>query len=101
MQHKNLEKKVANNNVIYVTVEDNENNIQEIKSKIPEIKEIKLVKELEDKTKQYIISVDKDSDIRKELSLELAKVNITIFEMKKADASLEDAFMKIIEEGNK
>ena len=30
---------------------------------------------------------------------EFAKENITIFEMKKADSTLEDAFMKIIEGG--
>ena len=32
---------------------------------------------------------------------ELAKEDITIFEMKKADTTLEDAFMKLIEGGNK
>ena len=31
---------------------------------------------------------------------EFAKENITIFEMKKADTTLEDAFMKLIEGGN-
>jgi len=45
--------------------------------------------------------IDENVDIRKKLSLELAKENITIFEMKKADATLEDAFIKIIEGGNK
>jgi len=97
----NLENKVSNNNVIYVTVEDEQNNINKIKEKITQIKEIKLLKELEDKTKQYAITVEKNVDIRKKLSLELAKENITIFEMKKADATLEDAFIKIIEGGNK
>lgn len=97
----NLENRVSNNNAIYITIEDLNNNINLIKTKIPQIKEIKLVKELEDKTKQYIVSVENNYDIRKELSLELAKANITIFEMKKVDTSLEDAFMKIIEGGNK
>ena len=32
---------------------------------------------------------------------EFAKENITIFEMKKADTTLEDAFMKLIEGGEK
>ena len=36
-----------------------------------------------------------------EIQKELAKEDITIFEMKKADTTLEDAFMKLIEGGNK
>lgn len=47
----NLENKVANNNVVYVTVEDNENKIDSIKEKIEGIKEIKFISENEDKTK--------------------------------------------------
>ena len=97
----NLENKVSKDAALYITVEDEQNNIDKIKEKIQQIKEIKLLKELEDKTKQYVITVEKNEDIRKQLSLELAKENITIFEMKKADATLEEAFMKIIEGGNK
>ena len=97
----NLENKVANNNSIYVTVEDPENKIKTIKNKIKEIKDIKLIQENEDKTKQYIIEATGDVDLRKTLFTELAKENITIFEMKKSDATLEDAFMKLIEGGEK
>jgi len=97
----NLENKVSNDETIFITVEDEQNNISKIKDKISQIKEIRVLKELEDKTKQYAIIVEKNADIRKQLSLELAKENITIFEMKKADATLEEAFMKIIEGGNK
>ncbi len=95
----NLENKVANNNVIYVTVEDNENRMDSIKEKISGIKEINLVSENEDKTKKYIITAEKDIDLRKKIFNEFAKENITIFEMKKPEATLEDAFMKIIGEG--
>ena len=98
---KHLEEKVLNDNIIYITVEDENDNMKVIKEKISQITEIKLVKELEDKTKQYAISVSGNEDIRKQLSLELAKQKITIFEMKKADITLEDAFIKIIEGGNK
>ena len=38
-----------------LTVEDNDNKIETIKEKLPEIKEIKLVTENEDKTKKYRI----------------------------------------------
>ena len=97
----NLEEKVANNNTTYVTVEDTENKMETIKETIPEIKEIKLIKENEDGTKQYALESDKDVDLRKIVFNEFAKENITIFEMKKADTTLEDAFMKLIEGGEK
>lgn len=97
----NLEKKVSTNNATYVTVEDTENKIEIIKEKIPEIKNIKLIKENEDGTKQYVLESDKDVDLRKIVFNEFAKENITIFEMKKADTTLEDAFMKLIEGGEK
>ena len=97
----NLEKKVSTNNATYVTVEDTENKIEIIKEKIPEIKNIKLIKENEDGTKQYVLESDKDVDLRKIVFNEFAKENITIFEMKKADTTLEDAFMKLIEGGVK
>ena len=96
-----LENKVSKNNCIYVTVEDTENKIKTMKDKIKEIKNIELVQENEDKTKQYLIEADKDVDLRKKIFSEFAKENITIFEMKKADTTLEDAFMKLIEGGNK
>ena len=97
----NLEKKVESNNTTYVTVEDTENKIETMKEKIPEIKDIKLIKENEDGTKEYVLESDKDVDLRKIVFNEFAKENITIFEMKKADATLEDAFMKLIEGGEK
>lgn len=93
----NLEDKVANDNSIYVTVEDLENKINEIK--IDGVKEIKLVTENEDGTKQYLITGNGDTDLRKAVFGVLAKENITIFEMKKSDVTLEDAFMKLIDEG--
>lgn len=97
----NLEKKVTENNSIYVTVEDIDNKMDKITEKIAEIKEIKLIKENEDGTKQYVLESDKDVDLRKIIFNEFAKENITIFEMKKADTTLEDAFMKLIEGGVK
>ena len=87
----NLENKVTNKNDIYVTVEDTESKIEKV---------AKNIKENDDKTKQYLIESTNDTDLRKILFQEFAKENITIFEMKKADATLEDAFMKLIEGGN-
>ena len=97
----NLENKVNNNNCIYVMVEDTENKVEQIKDKINGVKKIEIVEENKDGTKQYLIEAEKDIDIRKTIFSEFAKENITIFEMKKADTTLEDAFMKLIEGGNK
>ena len=72
-----------------------------IKNKIKEIKKIELVEKNEDGTKQYMIESEDNEDLRKMIFSELAKEDITIFEMKKADTTLEDAFMKLIEGGNK
>jgi len=96
----NLENKVTNKNDIYVTVEDTESKIEKVAKNIKEITKIEFIKENDDKTKQYLIESTNDTDLRKILFQEFAKENITIFEMKKADATLEDAFMKLIEGGN-
>ncbi|MCI9062850.1 ABC transporter ATP-binding protein [Romboutsia sp.] len=95
----NLENKASSNNTVYVTVEDVENKIDTIKDKIKGIKEIKLMETNEDNTKKYMITGEKDEDLRKKIFTEFAKEGITIFEMKKPEATLEDAFMKIIGEG--
>ena len=97
----NLEAKVSNKNCLYVTVEDPGDKMNIIKNKIKEIKKIELVEKNEDGTKQYMIESEDNADLRKMIFSELAKEDITIFEMKKADTTLEDAFMKLIEGGNK
>ena len=94
----NLENKVVDENSIYVTVEDSEEKMSNIKDKLSQVKEIKLIAKNEDKTKKYIIIGEKNVDLRKDIFETFAKEGITIFEMKKADATLEDAFMKIIED---
>ena len=95
----NLENKVSNKNCIYVTVEDHEDKMKDMKDKIEGAQKFELIEELEDGTKQYMVESKENVDLRKVLFTELAKENITIFEMKKADSTLEDAFMKIIEGG--
>ena len=94
-----LENKVSSNNIIYITVEDNDDKINTMKEKIKGIKEIKLIETNEDKTKRYMISGEKDEDLRKVIFTEFAKEGTTIFEMKKPEVTLEDAFMQIINEG--
>jgi len=101
----NLEDKVKERNIVTVTVEDKENKIEEVNKKIVGITELKLIKDNEDGTKKYTITSEKEVDIRKAIFEQYAKEQITIFELKKTEATLEDAFMKLIEnkqeEGNK
>lgn len=93
----NLEKKVIKGNAILITVEDPKNNMENLKEKVPDILDIKLEKQIEDGTKQYLITSKKDSDIRKQLFEILPKEDIVIFELKKVEATLEEAFIKLIE----
>ena len=92
----NLEKKVTGQNSVYITVEDKENKMETIKDKLENVQEIKLVKENEDNTKKYVIIANEGIDLRKHLFETFAKEGITIFEMKKSDVTLEDAFMQLI-----
>lgn len=96
----NLEKKVIKDNSVYVTVEDLDNKMDTIKDKLPNVKEIKLISENEDKTKKYRITATNDEDLRKNVFEVLAKERITIFEMKQSDVTLEDAFMQLINSQN-
>ena len=99
----NLENKVSKNNVILVTVEDSENKIKNVVKEIPEITEIKLIKKNDDNTIQYSLTAKENSDIRKIVFEKFAKEGITIFELKKSETTLEDAFIELIEDkgGNK
>lgn len=94
---KNLEEKTKEQNILYLTVEDVNNRMSTIKEKITDIKEINLVKDNEDGTKQYKITSDSSKDIRKLLFETLPKEQITIFELKKEEVSLEDAFIRLTE----
>ncbi len=93
---KNLESKATDKNILAVTIEDKNNNINKVVKDIKNIKEIKLINENPDGTKQYNIFAKSDKDIRKEVFEKFAKNNITIFELKKSDATLEDAFLQLI-----
>jgi ABC-2 type transport system ATP-binding protein len=102
----NLENKAKKENCIIVTAEDPENKIEKITNQIEGVKNIYLIKDNEDGTKQYSITSEEKQDIRKKIFEKYAKEKITIFELKKAETTLEDAFMKLIkvnkeEGGNK
>lgn len=92
----NLEDKVNNKNILTVTVEDTKNKINEVIKGLDNVKEIDLIMENSDGTKQYTIFAKGDKDIRKEISEKFAQNGITILELKKTEATLEDAFLQLI-----
>lgn len=92
----NLEGKTSETEILNITVDDMNNKFDSIKDEIKDIKEIKLIKENEDGSKEYTIETT-SNDIRKEIFSVCAKNDITILEMKKNEASLEDAFIKLVE----
>lgn len=91
-----LESQTSEKFVLEVTVDAMNSEFEAVKDDIKEISAIKLAKENEDGSKKYIIESNKD-DIRKELFAICAKKEIVILEMKKSEASLEDAFIKLVE----
>ena len=93
----NLEKATKEKNGIEVTVEDLKDNMKNLKDKIPEIEKVEMIKDNEDGTKRYIITSTKDIDLRKKLFEVLPKEEITIFELKKTETTLEEAFIKLID----
>ena len=93
----NLEKSAREKNGILVTVEDSKSHMKDLKDKIREIDEIKLIKDNEDGTKQYLITSSSEIDLRKKLFEILPKEEIVIFELKKSETTLEDAFIKLID----
>ena len=93
----NLEKATKEKNSISIIVEDPKGNMNKIKDIINGIEQIELVKDHEDGTKQYLITSSTDVDLRKKLFEVLPKEEIVIFELKKTETTLEDAFMKLID----
>lgn len=94
-----LEDTVNVENAINIIVEDKENKIEKLK--IQGAKKIELIKKNDDNTKEYRIIPEKDYDIRKSIFSDLAKENITIFELKKPEITLEEVFMDLIKKNEK
>lgn len=97
----NLENKTKEKNTILVTVEDKNEKMKNLKEEVKEIEEIKFVKDNEDGTKQYAVTSAENVDLRKKLFEILPKHDITIFELKKDESTLEDAFIKLIDSDKK
>ena len=97
---KNLEEKSKDTSSVIVTVEDTNNKMKNILEICDFISDCKLIKDNEDGTKQYLISSNDNKDIRKSIFETFAKESITIFELKQNEATLEDAFIKLVNSSN-
>ncbi len=93
----NLEKATKVKNGISLTVEDPKNNMSKLKNIIKEIESIEMIKDNQDGTKQYVIITSSEIDLRKKLFEVLPKEEIVIFELKRMETTLEDAFIKLID----
>ena len=96
-----LEEKFEEENSIYVTVEDEKNKIEEVSKKIKNLKNIESIKEKSDGTKQYLLTAEKTTDLRKEIFNLFPKNDVNILELKKNEVTLEDAFLKLISQKEK
>jgi len=96
-----LEEEFEEENSIYVTVEDEKNKINEASKKIKNLKNIEFIKEKNDGTKQYQLTADKSTDLRKEIFNLFPKNDINILELKKSEITLEDAFLNLISQKEK
>ncbi len=93
-----LENNTSETTTLRVIVDDMNNKFLSIKDEIKEIIDIKLVKENEDQSKEYSVETSSNEDIRKKIFSTCAKNDIVILEMNKVEASLEEAFIKLVED---
>lgn len=94
----NLEKSTTEKTILRLTVEDENDKFETIKDSISSIKNITFAGTNDDKSKEYVVETDENADIRKEMFSKCAELGIVILEMKKDNASLEDAFIKLVED---
>ena len=93
-----LEAGATETTILHITVDDINNVFETLKDEITEITELTLQKTNEDNSKEYEIKTNVKTDIRKIISKTCAEKDITILEMRKEEASLEDAFIKLVED---
>ncbi len=82
---------------LLITVEEETTTLSDITKKLKPIKSVTLVNQ-KDKERQYSISYEGDENVKKELLKLCIDKDINVVEVKKKEISLEDAFLKIIDE---
>lgn len=93
---KNLEEQFKEKNSIYVTVEDKEEKLEKVTNKIAGIKEIRKTRANQNGSIEYLLIAEDGVDLRKEIFESFPKNNINIVELKNVESTLEDAFLKLI-----
>ena len=91
----NLEKETSTVSKVTVTIEKTDKDVANIFKSIKGVNEVKNISN--DKETIYEISYDSKLDLRKDLFELCSKEKITVLEMKKEEGSLEDAFIKLVE----
>lgn len=94
---KNLEKTTEEKSKIVVTIDAMSQDFEKIKEKVKAITNITLASSNEEE-KKYIVEYKGSKDIRKEIFSACAALEIVILELKKEEASLESAFIKLVED---
>lgn len=98
----NLENQTQPRQILRITVEDPENTFEKVFENSEYIEKIELVKTNDDQTKIYSIDLKEeikdDTEARKSIAVKCAENNILNLGIKKEEQSLEDAFMKLIED---
>lgn len=82
---------------LLITVEEETTTLSDITKKLKPIKSVTLINQ-KNKEKQYSISYEGDENVKKELLKLCIDKDINVVEVKKKEISLEDAFLKIIDE---
>ncbi len=100
-----INSETKNSKVITLTIEDSDYRIENFLNELDFISNIQVISKNDDNTVSYKITCKDDTgsslDARKEISKALSKQGIVILEMKQAEATLEDAFMDIIDKSKK
>ena len=97
----NLEKSTLKEQILFITVEDIDNKFESSISNVEEIAEIKLLKTNDDNSNVYELKLKekfKNIDLRKKIASMCAENNILVLELKKEEQSLEDAFIKLVDD---
>ncbi len=97
----NLEKNAQTNQSVIVTVEDEENKFEEVFKEDEFIKSFKLNQSNDDGSKVYELEFKEDKtdnkEFRKKFAIKCAENDILNLEMTKQEVSLEDAFIKLVD----
>ena len=95
----NSEKK--NSKIVYVTIDKESTEFDKVVKGLKVVSNVEVIEE-DNESKSYKLTCkDSNSDIRKDLSKAFSKAGIIVLEMKLEEATLEDAFIDIIDTNTK